>query len=147
MKKRIIFCSIIIIIIVAISIFLFIYNKDSNKLKRYLKKEGYKCNTSICSKTENDIVYQINYKMGTYYYEDQEISITIEKNSTIVDTSKGSSPKICEYKKDGVNDLTTFTEDDTSNNCTKFLEKVNKRVEDFQRIIVKAGVNISKLSK
>lgn len=144
-KKIIIIASIVLIIILAIVIFL-IYNKDSNKLKRYLKEEGYKCNSSICSKMDKEIQYQINYKEGLYRYEDSEIIIDISNDRTTVDSAKGGT-KVCSFVNNDVKRLTTFTEDDTSNNCLIYLEKVNREVDSFKTIIVKADVDIANLSK
>jgi hypothetical protein len=147
MKKAITIIITAIIIIAVIVIFILAYNDDSNKLKRYLKKQGYTCNSSICSKTEKDIFYQVDYKEGIYSYESQKEIISIYKDKTIVDLSKQSSSTICEFQKDGVKDLTTFTEEDTSNNCLIYLEKVNRLVDDFKKILVKSGTDITKLSK
>ena len=146
MKKTLTIIMITLITIAIIVVFILAYNDDSNQLKRYLKKQGYTCNSSICSKTEKDIFYQVNYKEGIYFYESQKEIITIYKDRTNVEISKQSST-ICEFKKDDVKDLTTFTEEDTSNNCLTYLEKVNRLVKDFKQILVKSGADITKLSK
>ena len=145
-KKKLIILVVVLAIIFIGVIFFIIYNKDSNKLKRYLKEEGYNCNSSICTKVDQNIQYQVNYKIGTYRYEDSEIVIDINNERTTVDVAKGAT-KVCTFNKSGVKNLTSFTEDDTSTNCLIYLEKVNREVESFKKILVKSGADIAKLSK
>lgn len=144
-KKIIIALSIIGVIIITI-VFLLIYNNDTNKLKRYLKNKDYKCNSTICTKVDNNIQYQINYKKGIYRYDDQEIIIDINQDRTTVDVAKGAT-QVCTFAKNPVKDLTTFTENDTTSNCLIYLEKVNREVENFQTILVKSKADLAKLSK
>ena len=146
-NKKVLIGLLIVLVVLIIAIVLVIYNNDANKLKRFLKKDGYMCNSSICTKNEKDIIYQVNYKKGSFTYETQKIVINITKDMATLDPSKDSSSNICEFKKDNVNDLTKFTEEDTSNNCLIYLEKVNEQVNTFQIILVKSGANITKLSK
>jgi uncharacterized protein YxeA len=145
MKKKLIIISIVVFIIICITALFLIFNKDTNKLKRYLKKDGYTCNSTTCTKIDKDVQYIISYKKGNYHYEDSDITIDINIDKAIVTQTKGVG-EICNFTRN-VKKLTTFTEEDTTNNCLIYLEKVNETVKDYQTLLVKSDTDIINLSK
>ena len=144
MKKKYLIIA-LILIIVLVGIFFLIFNKDSNKLKRYLKKEGYNCNSSICTKEIDGGTNQINYKKGVYTINSQEYTLEIVNSRATITVKNSNEP--CVFAKSDVKNLTAFTEDDTSSKCLIFLETTNKEVGKFQSIIVRSKADLAKLSK
>ena len=147
MRKKItkIIILILLILVVCLTIYFLIFNTNSNKLKRYLKGEGYTCNKTICTKEIKSTRYQINYKKGYYHYEDDDIILDIRKDKTQLEET--SSSLKCTFYKESDKSLTAFTQADTSSTCLIFLEKVNREVKSFQDILKEAKVNFDKLSK
>ncbi len=144
MKKKYLIIVLILIIVLG-GIFFLIFNKDSNKLKRYLKKEGYKCNSSICTKEIPGGTNQINYKKGVYTINSQEYTLEIVNSRATINVKNSNEP--CVFAKQDVKNLTTFTEDDTTPKCLVYLEITNKEVGQFQGVIVRSKANLEKLSK
>jgi len=147
MKNKLWIVILIILIIIGISIFFIIFNKDSNKLKRYLKHQGYTCNDTICFNEKEGSRYQINYHNGNYKVSgDLELEINpLYNTATFFGNSVTSMPYQCHYTHKGAVLLTTFTEDDTASHCAEFLGIVNREVENYQLIVVKSKTNLSKL--
>jgi hypothetical protein len=147
MKKKVLISILIILVIIVITIFLIIFNKDSNKLKRYLKHNGYTCNETICFYENEGNKYQINYHNGDYKVSGNlELEIhPLYNTATFFGNSVTSVPYQCHYKHEGATELTVFTEDDTASYCTEFLGIVNGEVENYQTIAVKSKTDLSKL--
>ena len=147
MKKKItkVFLITVLVIAVCLTVFLLIFNTSSNKLKRYLKSEGYTCNKTLCTKKIKTTQYQINYKKCYYHYEDDDLTIDISKEKTLVQPVNKITA--CTFHKKDDNKLTTFTDADSSSNCLIYLEKVNIEVNNFKDILKEAKVDFNKLSK
>lgn len=147
-KKKILLIGVVVLVVIAaIALFLAIYNKDSNKLKRYLKHNGYTCNEKVCNFNDDGVVYTIDYHNGLYTVT----GITylqidpVKNNATYYGSNVTEETQQCFFSNTDASVFTKFTESDTSSNCTNFLGFVNREVGKYQTIIVKSKVDISKL--
>lgn len=146
-KKIMIIIGIVVVVAVLLSIFLIIFNKDSNKLKRYLKKEGYTCNEKLCYIDDDGVVNQINYHTGLYTLSGTTyLQIDpVKKSATYYGANVTGVQFQCNFTNKDAKELTKFTEDNTSSDCAEHLRFVNREVEKYQVIIVKSKTNPSKL--
>lgn len=145
MKKKILILLLIVILIVLFGgLFFLIYNKDSNKLKRYLIANGYNCNSTICSKSERDTQYYMNYNTG-YYKIENNIIIVFEKERLTLTNINNTVNCIYSVSKDDVNKDIIIPEDEESYECRNNLDIISQEYANYQNIFVKAKVKVSNL--
>ncbi len=145
MKKKILIAIVVLILISLFgTLFFFIYNKDSNKLRRYLMENNYNCNSTICSKAVKDTQYYMNFKTGYYKIENNTV-ITFEKEHLTLTNINNTVNCVYEASKDDVNKTVITPRDEESYECRDNLDIISQEYENYQDIFVKAKVNISKL--
>lgn len=143
---NIIYLTLIGILIVFILFIIFIYNNDSNKLKRYLTKQDYICKNNICTKEIDGINYSINFKKGIYSASNREYRYELNNiNHKLVLKEDNSE---CIFDKDNFTPSdyidNTFT---YSSHCKKYIEDVNKIIKNYNEIKEKSKVDVNSLKK
>ena len=118
-----------LVIIASLIIFLIIYNNNSNKLKRYLTKQGYDCTNTLCLQITDDGIKTFNYQNGNYKYETKDYSFSITKSSYEYRENKTIN---CSYINNGKE-----ISDDINNiqQCNKNIEKMNNEIKYYNKII------------
>lgn len=144
--KRIILCLVGVVIICGLVVFLIIFNNPSNKLKRYLIKEDYTCNKSICRKDIDNVTYNISYKKASFQVITGDYILNITKRTPYLVTL--ANAPVCRYEKENYKALSLI--DSTysySSNCSKYIKDINKYINEYQSILDNSKVTVDELSK
>lgn len=135
-----------ILLVIAIALFVFIFSNPSNRLKKYLIKENYICNSETCSKKINDDNYIINYKNGYFYVENDTYRLTLSNTTPSLEVK--NSEYICTYTN---SNYLVFTHIDSTfmynKQCEKYINDINKNIDFYQRIFTDSEVDVNKLEK
>ena len=144
--KFIIISIAVLIILLACLYYFLIYRKPSNILKRYLIKEDFTCEKSICSKEIDKINYDVNYKKGTINATYSKYILSTESDNVKL-LIKGTN-KSCIYTN---NDNVIGKEIDNSftynTECKEYIEDANKILEIYNEILESSKVKVSELKK
>lgn len=131
-----------IILIIAIALFTSNYNKPSNKLKRTLLNNDYKCTKALCTKEDKNYYYEIYYLKGDLYAENTSYKIYLENKIPFIEEK--STNKICKYSKEGRQKLdeidSTYTYD---SDCQKYIADVNNVISTFKTLLNEAKVDVN----
>ncbi len=147
-KGKIIIIILTIIAVIAIVLFvlyiIFIYNKPSNKLKRYLSTNEYTCYKKKCVKETKTDKYEIYFTNGNYYVKNKEYTLYID--STIhIDTKDAYT---CTYTTIDDKKLNNINSDlVTDATCRKHIDSVNNYIDVYNDVLNKAKVDVNDLSK
>ena len=118
-----------IVIAIAFIIFLVIYNNDSNKLKRYLVKQGYDCKKDVCLQITKDGIKTINYHNGNYKYETNDYTFSINKSLYSYEEKKVLK---CTYPND---DKEIVDNNSNPQQCNKNIEKMNNEIKYYNKLM------------
>lgn len=149
-KKNYIIIIIPIILILTITGFImylsFFYLTPNQKLKRYLEKNNYKCNKSVCYHKENNTITSINYQNATMTVDSPNYEIFIESSTPIVYIK--DSDKSCKYTKLNSAFLSKIDDSYTySNDCQKYLNDVNVYIVYYQDVLTNSHVDVNQILK
>jgi len=139
----IILITILIIIIMYLS---FYYLTPNQKLKRYLEKQDYKCNKSVCYYEENNTTTSLNYQNGTMIIDTSTYKIIMESSNYNIYLK--DEDKTCYFAKSNstflseIDDTYTITSD-----CKKYLNNVNVYIVYYQNVLTNSHVNVNQILK
>lgn len=126
----------ILLLVSVLAYYVFVYNNDSNKMKRYLENDGYVCNRVSCTKEVNQEIYTIDYVDEVMMVDSTSLQVRVGKSVPVVDIKdKGI---VCTYIKDNYNlDLVdeTFRYD---RECGTYVMQVNRYLTYYKEIRQKA---------
>jgi hypothetical protein len=146
-KKAIISFGPFVLAIVVIAVFtisMINFSNESNRLKRYLHKNGYTCNSTNCIKNDNDKEYLVNYKNGELTINTRDYNMVINSNS--VNLHENNSNQNCTYKReDSKSNVKNSTNNDTI--CEKKVEDINNEITKYKELLFKADVSLNKIEK
>jgi hypothetical protein len=126
------------------AVYLIIFTSPSNRLKSYLKTNGYSCNSTNCIKSENNKEYSVNYKNGELNINTQEYSMVI--GTTVVNLHENNNGQNCTYKReDSKANVNSSTNNDGK--CDKRVAEINDEITKYRELLFKADVNIDKIGK
>ena len=133
-----------ILVIIFIIICLINFTNESNRFKSYLKRNGYICNSTNCTKTEDNKEYSINYKNGELTVNTRDYNMVI--GSKIVNLHENNNEQNCTYKRD---DSKASVNDSTNNDaiCVKRVADVNNEITKYKELLFKADIKLSKIEK
>lgn len=130
------------LLLVAILFYIFIYNSDSNKLKRYLINNNYTCNSSICSKDINGVTYNINYKNGDLNIDSPIYSFNLSNTNHKLELKK--EKEHCLYEKNNFSKYDEVDETFTySSRCKAYIEDVNEIISNYNIILGESKVDVN----
>lgn len=133
-----------LLVVILIAYFCLIYNKPSNKLKRYLQKQEYTCYKKKCVKETKKDRIEINFKNGNYIVSNENFTLIISNSIEL--ENKSAYP--CTYPKKTNNKLSLIdTEKTTDRTCREYIESVNDYIFDYQNMLNAAKVDVNDLSK
>ena len=134
------------VVAIAIAYYFLIYNKPSNKLKRYLESNSYTCNKKVCTKEENNNRYKINYETGDFALSDNNYVVSLNKQHIILELKKENYS--CSFEKEGYqrNELVD-DKFDYNYTCSLYINDVNRIIEEYRKIIVNSGLNVNEFEK
>lgn len=126
----------ILLLVSVLAYYVFVYNNDSNKMKRYLENDDYVCNRVSCTKEINKEIYTIDYVDEVMMVDSTSLQVRVGKSVPVVDIKdKGI---VCTYIKDNYNlDLVdeTFRYD---RECGTYVTQVNRYLTYYKEIRQKA---------
>ncbi len=129
----------ILILVMVIAYYVFIYNNDSNKLKRYLDNLGYNCNKEVCSLEKKDGFYTVFYENKVLMVDKPDFQIRLGSGVPVLEERKDGN--ICTFMK---NDYQKFDYVDESfvmnNKCKDYIDDVNKAIDVFKDILENSKV-------
>lgn len=126
------------------TVWLIIFANESMRLKSYLKRSGYSCNSTNCIKTEDNKEYSINYKTGELNINTQEYSMVI--GTKIVNLHENTNGQNCTYKReDSKANVNNSTNNDA--NCDKRVAEINKEITKYKELLFKADISLEKIEK
>lgn len=142
--KIILIISSILILSVLVLFYIFIYQSDTNKLKRYLKEEGYTCNSKICTKEINDLTYNIDVKDASLNVDSPNYSFILNNAKHSLETKKENN--ICTYEKMPFSKYEQITDEFTySRQCKVYIDVVNEIIKNYNIILEESKVDVNKL--
>jgi len=145
-KKIII--ALTVLAVIAIVLFtlyiIFIYNKPSNKLKRYLSDNDYVCYKKKCVKETKNEKYEIYFKTGKYFVKNKEYTLVVD-NSIIIDTKDAYSCTYPTINNEGLNNINPDLVNDSI--CRKHIDSVNNYIDNYKNVLNNAKVDVNELSK
>ncbi len=136
----------IIILTISIALFVFIITNPSNRLKKYLIKQDYNCNSETCTKKISDDNYTIDYKKGYLYIDNDIYHLTISNTSPLLEVKE--TEYICTYSNANYE---TFTKVDNTfmynRQCETYINDINKKIDFYHNIFIDSGIDVNKLEK
>lgn len=141
--KLILIISSIILLTLLILFYIFIYQCDSNKLKRYLKEEGFTCNSKICTKEINELTYNINIKDASLNVDSPNYSFILTNTKHSLEIKKENN--ICTYEKMPFSKYEQITEEFTySRQCKVYIDVVNEIIKNYNIILEESKIDVNK---
>lgn len=144
--KLILIAIIILVLTLLVLFYIFIYQNDTNKLKRYLKEDGFICNNKVCSKDINELTYNIDVKDGSLNVDSPNYSFVLSNAKHTLEIKKDNL--ICTYEKmpfskyEEVNEEYTYTRQ-----CKVYIKVLNEMINNYNKILDKSKVDVNKLEK
>ena len=133
-----------LLVVLLIAYFCLIYNKPSNKLKRYLQKQEYTCYKKKCIKETKQDRIEINFKNGNYMVSNNDFTLSITNSIQL--ENKDAYP--CTYPKKTENKLSLIDSERTEDRtCRTYIDSVNDYIFDYQNMLNGAKVDVNDLSK
>lgn len=136
----------VLILIGVIALFVTTTNSPSNKLKSYLENIGYSCNDKTCHIQEDNITYTFNYVDIIFSVDNDNYHLTLSENSPILEIK--NNEYICNYTKSEYKRFTLV--DNTFNydkQCSKYIDDINKNVNEYKSIVNNSGIDVNTLTK
>ena len=146
-KGKIIVIALTIFGIIFVALFIlyiiFIYNSNSNKLKRYLSNNDYTCYKKKCVKETKEERIEINFKNFTFFVKNKEYTLTLD-NSIFIETKDAYS---CTYPKEKDSRISLINNDLTiDKTCRKHIDSVNNYINNYQKMLNDAKIDVNDLS-
>ena len=136
-------CLGVIFIILFILYIIFIYNSNSNKLKRYLSTNDYTCYKKKCVKETKEERIEIIFKDFTFFVKNKEYSLSLD-NSIFLETKDAYS---CTYPKEKNSRVSLINNDLTiDKTCRKHIDSVNNYINNYQKMLNDAKIDVNELS-
>ncbi len=147
-KNKIIIIIILVIIILgagsSFTVWYKEYNKPTNKLKRYLDNNGYKCGKSTCRKVKDNKTYIISYTSDSYQMTNDYYTLNISKRAPYIVVN--GKTKICSYENEDYEPLTDIDKSFTNDkDCAKYIEEINENIKYYKNILSNARVDIKEI--
>lgn len=122
----------VLILVAGIAFYVFIYNSDSNKMKRYLINDGYVCNDVTCTREKENKIFTIDYVNNIFTVDSANIQVRVGEDNPIVDVK--DKEMICTYVKDNYN--WNFVDDSFiyDKQCESYIPQINEYLTYYMGI-------------
>lgn len=143
-KKKYLIIGIVSVLLITILIFtLIMYNTNTSKIKRYLTKEGYECNSVECTKMVKE--YQMVINVDNLYLTATNDSYIIKVNNKEILLQNRSDKSTCTYTKETYKINQLIDEDfEYTVYCQEYVSEINEVLEEYKGILSASKVKLSK---